>query len=120
MIAYAALAGLPPQAGLYTLLASLVMYAVFGTSRHLAVAGTSASAVLVYSAVSGLSPKDASDYASLAAGMIIIAGLVFVVAGLFRLGFITQFLSPTSDERVHLWPGHLRLGQSASENPRAR
>jgi hypothetical protein len=45
-IAYASLAGLPPQAGLYTLLASLVLYAVFGTSRQLVVAGTSASAVL--------------------------------------------------------------------------
>src|SRR5437764_14169706 len=46
MIAYASLAGLPPQAGLYTLLASLALYAIFGTSRHLVVAGTSASAVL--------------------------------------------------------------------------
>src|SRR5580692_11872766 len=50
-IAYASLAGLPPQAGLYTLLASLVLYALFGTSKQLVVAGTSASAVLVYSAV---------------------------------------------------------------------
>ena len=39
MIAYASLAGLPPQAGLYTLLASLALYACFGTSRHLVVAG---------------------------------------------------------------------------------
>ena len=51
MIAYASLAGLPPQAGLYTLLASLALYAVFGTSRQLVVAGTSASAILVFSAV---------------------------------------------------------------------
>jgi SulP family sulfate permease len=57
MIAYASLAGLPPQAGLYTLLASLLLYAVFGTSRQLVVAGTSASAVLVYSAVTDLAPK---------------------------------------------------------------
>src|SRR5437660_119381 len=40
-IAYAALAGLPAQAGLYTLLASLAAYAIFGSSRHLVVAGTS-------------------------------------------------------------------------------
>ncbi|HTU05466.1 MAG TPA: SulP family inorganic anion transporter, partial [Trebonia sp.] len=58
-IAYASLAGLPPQAGLYTLLASLVLYAVFGTSKQLVVAGTSASAVLVYSAVSALHPNGA-------------------------------------------------------------
>ncbi len=93
MIAYASLAGLPPQAGLYTLLASLAVYACLGTSRQLVVAATSASAVLVYSAVTALEPHDAEQYATLAAGMIVITGLSFVVAGLCRLGFITSFLS---------------------------
>jgi sulfate permease, SulP family len=93
MIAYASLAGLPPQAGLYTLLASLALYAVFGTSRQLVVAGTSASAVLVFSAVTALGPKSAASYATLAAGMIVLTGLIFVVAGLLKLGFITAFLS---------------------------
>ena len=60
MIAYASLAGLPPQAGLYTLLASLALYAIFGTSRHLVVAGTSASAVLVFSAVTALGTRVAT------------------------------------------------------------
>jgi sulfate permease, SulP family len=93
MIAYASLAGLPPQAGLYTLLASLVLYAIFGTSRQLVVAGTSASAVLVYSAVTALHPKDMPAYTGLAAGFIILTGILFLVSGLFRLGFVTQFLS---------------------------
>jgi hypothetical protein len=93
MIAYASLAGLPPQAGLYTLLASLVLYAIFGTSRQLVVAGTSASAVLVYSAVTELHPKDIATYTGLAAGFIILTGVLFLASGLFRLGFITQFLS---------------------------
>jgi|HubBroStandDraft_3_1064219.scaffolds.fasta_scaffold07104_2 SulP family sulfate permease len=93
MIAYASLAGLPPQAGLYTLLASLVLYAIFGTSRQLVVAGTSASAVLVYSAVTALHPKDMPTYTGLAAGFIILTGVLFLASGLFRLGFITQFLS---------------------------
>jgi MFS superfamily sulfate permease-like transporter len=92
-IAYAGLAGLPPQAGLYTLLASLVLYAAFGTSRQLVVAGTSASAVLVYSAVSALHPRGAAAYGSLAAGLIVLTGVLFVCSGLLRLGFITQFLS---------------------------
>lgn len=70
-----------------------MLYAVFGTTRHLVVAGTSASAVLVLSAVTALHPKDAARYAALAAGVIIVAGIMFVVAGLLRLGFITQFLS---------------------------
>jgi sulfate permease, SulP family len=92
-IAYASLAGLPPQAGLYTLLASLVLYAIFGTSKQLVVAGTSASAVLVYSAVSALHPNGAAAYGSLAAGLIILTGILFLCSGLFRLGFVTQFLS---------------------------
>jgi sulfate permease, SulP family len=92
-MAYASLAGLPPQAGLYTLLATLVLYAVFGTSRQMVVAGTSAAAVLVYSAVSALHPKDATAYASLAAGLVVLTGLLFLCSGLLRLGFITQFLS---------------------------
>jgi SulP family sulfate permease len=93
MIAYAGLAGLSPQAGLYTLLATLGLYAIFGTSRHLVVAGTSATAVLVFSAVSGLATTSPSDPATLAAGMIVATGALLVVAGLLKLGFITQFLS---------------------------
>jgi SulP family sulfate permease len=93
MIAYASLAGLPPQAGLYTLLASLALYAIFGTSRQLVVAGTSASAVLVYSAVTAVHPKDPPAYAALAAALIILTGILLLLSGLFRLGFITQFLS---------------------------
>src|SRR5512138_3588540 len=55
-IAYAGLAGLPPQAGLYTLLATLVAYAIFGTSRHLVAGATSAAAVLLATAVASVAP----------------------------------------------------------------
>jgi Sulfate permease family len=57
-IAYAGLAGLAPQAGLYTLLVTLAAYAVFGTSRHLVAAATSAAAVLLASSVGGLARVD--------------------------------------------------------------
>src|ERR1700748_2523356 len=77
-IAYASLAGLPPQAGLYTLLASLVLYALFGTSTQLVVARTSACAGLVHSTASGLHPASAADYAALAAGLIVLTGILFV------------------------------------------
>jgi sulfate permease, SulP family len=50
-MAYAGIAGLPPQAGLYTLLASLLLYALLGTSRHLVVQATSATAALIASSV---------------------------------------------------------------------
>jgi high affinity sulfate transporter 1 len=93
MIAYAGLAGLPPQAGLYTLLASLAAYAIFGTSRHLVAAGTSASAVLLASTVGGLAHATASGYAVDAATLILFVAGLFLLAGALRLGFIAQFLS---------------------------
>ena len=49
--------------------------------------------MLVFSAVTALGHKDAGSYATLAAGMIVLTGLIFVVAGLLKLGFITAFLS---------------------------
>lgn len=98
MIAYASLAGLPPEAGLYTLVASLALYAVLGTSRHLVVAGTSASAVLVYSTVTALHPDDPAQYLALASGMIVLTGVLLVVAGMLRLGFVTSFLSKPAME----------------------
>ena len=92
-IAYAGLAGLPPQAGLYTLLVTLAAYAVFGTSRHLVAAATSAAAVLLASSVGGLAGSDASRYATDAAGLVLFCCGLFLLAGLLRLGFIAQFLS---------------------------
>src|SRR4051812_18788803 len=93
MIAYAGLAGLPLQAGLYTLLVTLAAYAVFGTSRHVVVAGTSAAAVLLASGVADTTPADAGEYAASAAALVLICGGLFVLAGLLRLGFVAQFLS---------------------------
>lgn len=91
-IAYAGLAGLHPQAGLYTLLVTLAAYAIFGTSHHLVAAATSA-AVLLASSVGGLAGADASRYASDAAALVLFCGGLFLIAGLLRLGFIAQFLS---------------------------
>ncbi len=93
MIAYAGLAGLPPQAGLYTLLVTLAAYAIFGTSRHLVAAGTSAAAVLLASTVIALHPAGSGAYFTDAAALVCITGLLFLLTGLLRLGFIAQFLS---------------------------
>jgi high affinity sulfate transporter 1 len=92
-IAYAGLAGLPPQAGLYTLLATLGAYAFFGTSRHVVAGPTSAAAVLLASAVIGLNHNDASTYMENAALLVLLCGGLFLVAGALRLGFMAQFLS---------------------------
>lgn len=92
-IAYAGLAGLPAQAALYTLLVTMLMYALFGSSRHLVVVATSATAALVGGTVAALHPKDATEYAQLAAALVLLVGVLFLLAGLARLGFVAQFLS---------------------------
>jgi SulP family sulfate permease len=100
----AGVANLPPQAGLYTLLASLLVYALLGTSRHLVVQATSATAALLASAVvatlataaivtDSTGAVDPQVYQQYAIAFTFVVGLVFLVAGIARLGFITQFLS---------------------------
>jgi sulfate permease, SulP family len=92
-IAYAGLAGLPPEAGLYTLLATLAAYVVFGTSRHLVVAATSASAVLLATAIASVGPANVDEYAANAAAVVLFCAGLLLLAGVLRLGFIAQFLS---------------------------
>ena len=99
-MAYAGIAGLPPQAGLYTLLAALFVYALLGTSRHLVVQATSATAALLASAVAAAlvataaaNASDPATYQAYASAFVLVTGLVFLAAGLAKLGFITQFLS---------------------------
>jgi high affinity sulfate transporter 1 len=103
-MAYAGVAGLPPQAGLYTLLAALLVYALFGTSRHLVVQATSATAALLASAVVAtlvttgivtdtMAPVDPQVYQQYAVAFAMVVGVIFLLAGIARLGFITQFLS---------------------------
>ena len=102
-MAYAGVAGLPPQMGLYTLLASLLVYALLGTSRHLVVQATSATAALIASTVTAVmiatgAAADAGSidpvaYQQYAVAFVLVVGGVFLIAGAARLGFITQFLS---------------------------
>ena len=102
-MAYAGIANLPPEAGLYTLLAALLVYAILGTSRHLVVQATSATAALLASVVisaliaaelvSAGEVPDPATYQAYASAFVLVVGIVFLIAGLARLGFITQFLS---------------------------
>jgi SulP family sulfate permease len=94
-MAYAGVAGLPPQAGLYTLVASLMVYGLMGSSRHLSVGATSATAALLASSLLGLGviADDPSVLMANATALVLMVGLVFVAAAVLRLGFITQFIS---------------------------
>ena len=99
-MAYAGIAGLPPQAGLYTLVASLLVYALLGSSRHLVVQATSATAALLASSVAAAlfataatAASDPQTYQAYASAFVLVVGVVFLIAGVAKLGFITQFLS---------------------------
>jgi high affinity sulfate transporter 1 len=92
-MAYAGLAGLPPQAGLYTILAALIAYSIFGTSRQLVVVATSASAVMLAATLVALNPPDPATYIALSAALVLLIGAIFILAGALRLGFIANFIS---------------------------
>ncbi|MRR59199.1 MAG: SulP family inorganic anion transporter, partial [Deltaproteobacteria bacterium] len=94
-LAYASLAGLPSQAGLYCYLAGGIAYAVFGTSKHLAVGPTSAISILIGSAIGAMAAGDALSQWHLAMFAAILAGVIGVLAWLLKLGGIVSFVSET-------------------------
>jgi sulfate permease, SulP family len=91
-MAYAMLAGLPPQAGLYASLLPLVLYAMLGSSRVLAVGPVAMVSLLTASTLAPLA-SEAGDYASLALSLALLAGLLQLAMGIARLGFLVNFLS---------------------------
>ncbi|GAA4704814.1 SulP family inorganic anion transporter [Nocardioides conyzicola] len=91
-LAYAGIAGVPAVVGLYATVPALVLYALLGSSRHLVVAPMSATAALSAGAVGDFG-ADADDYIALTAALAIAVGLVAILAGLFRLGFLASFIS---------------------------
>ena len=92
-MAYAGLAGVPPETGLVTAFIALALYAVFGTSRHLKVTTSSSIAIMSASVVGAIAGSDVGAYASLSAGLALMVGVILVVAGVARLGFLSQFLA---------------------------
>jgi high affinity sulfate transporter 1 len=92
-LAYAGLAGVPPELGLVTAFAALAAYAVFGSSRHLKVTVSSTMAVMSASVVADLARGDPAAYLVLTAALAMIVGGILVAAGLARLGFISDFLA---------------------------
>ena len=92
-LAYASLAGVPPEIGLVTAFTALAAYAVFGTSRHLKVTVSSTMAVMSAAVVADLARGDAGTYLALTAALALTVGVILVVAGIARLGFVSDFLS---------------------------
>lgn len=92
-LAYAGLAGVPPELGLVTAFAALAAYAVFGTSRHAKVTASSTMAIMSASVVADAAGGDPASYVALTAALALIVGVILVAAGLARLGFISDFLT---------------------------
>ena len=92
-MAYAAIAGLPPQYGLYAALLPQIMYAIFGTSRQLSVGPVAMDSLLVVAGLSTLSMVGEQQYIMLAILLAFLVGVVQLSFGLFRLGFVVNFLS---------------------------
>jgi len=90
---YASVAGVPAQIGLYAAPLALVGYALFGGSRLLVFASAGSVAAVSASVVGGLHPKDSSMAIELTAALAIAAGVIFLVGGLVRLGWIANFMS---------------------------
>jgi len=92
-LAYALLAGLPPEAGLYASIVPIMLYAVFGTSRALAVGPVAVVSLMTAAAVGKVAQTGTADYATAALTLAALSGLFLTLLGGFRLGFIANFLS---------------------------
>ena len=92
-LAYAMLAGLPPQAGLYASILPLVAYAAFGTSMTLAVGPVAVVSLMTASALQPLAAAGSPEYVALAVQLALLSGAMLLAFGALRLGFIAQFLS---------------------------
>ena len=92
-MAYAMIAGLPPIHGLYASTVPLVLYALFGTSRQLAVGPVAMVSLLTAAGIGALNPESPEVYLMLAVTLAFMVGLLQFLMGLFKLGFLVNFLS---------------------------
>jgi SulP family sulfate permease len=92
-LAYALLAGLPVQVGLFASMAPLLLYAVFGTSRTLAVGPVAVASLMTAAAIAPLAAQGSPEYLGAAIALALVSGLMLVAMGLLRLGFLANFLS---------------------------
>ena len=92
-LAYALLAGLPPEAGLYASIAPILLYAIFGTSRALAVGPVAVVSLMTAAAIGSVAEQGTMGYAVAALTLAGLSGVILLAMGLFRLGFLANFLS---------------------------
>ncbi|MGO4002945.1 MULTISPECIES: SulP family inorganic anion transporter [Pseudomonas] len=92
-VAYSTIAALAPQAGVIALFAGLLCYGLLGTSRFAIVSATSSSAAVLAAATATLANGDPQLRSTLAVGLVLVTGGLFVLAGIFRFGSVTSFIA---------------------------
>ncbi|HUP74678.1 MAG TPA: sulfate permease [Acidimicrobiales bacterium] len=92
-MAYAELAGLPPQFGFYAAIGPLVVYSLVGTSRHLGVGPEPGTAILAATGVSSIAGGDQERYIALMAALALVVGAICVAGAVARLGFLASLLA---------------------------
>ena len=92
-LAYAMLAGLPPQIGLYASIAPLMAYAIFGTSRTLAVGPVAVVSLMTAAAAGSVAAQGTPEHLGAAVALAMLSGVFLLAIGLLRLGFLANFLS---------------------------
>jgi SulP family sulfate permease len=95
VLGYTRIAGTPVVTGLYTVLLPLVAFAVFGSSRHLVVAADSATAAIFSSSLSRMAPLASEKYMALVGMLTLLTAGLLLLARVFKLGFLADFLSRT-------------------------
>ena len=95
VLGYTRIAGTPPVTGLYTVLLPLAAFAVFGSSRHLVVAADSATAAIFSSSLSHMATPGSAKYMALVSMVALLTAAFLVLARIFKLGFLADFLSRT-------------------------
>ena len=92
-MAYAQMAGVPPQAGLYSAIIGMALYAVFATSHHLKITTSSTMALMSIAVVAPLAGGDAATFMALTSALAITVGIIMIVLAFMKLGFISDFLA---------------------------
>lgn len=94
-IAFATLAGLPPQYGIYTAVIPCIVAALFGSSRHVMSGPTNANSLALFAMLSPLAVVSSPEYIALALTITLLVGLMQMALGMLRLGAVANFISPT-------------------------
>jgi sulfate permease, SulP family len=92
-MAYAGIAGVDPVIGLYTVPLPLIAYALFGSSRSMVVGTDSATALVSAATVGALAARGTADYVALTSALAVLVGVLFLLFGLLRLGWVADFIS---------------------------